>query len=162
MKATKQIIFLLLTSLVVITGCNTNEPQVNEEGTAQAQQTAKKDWAESLLGPGPVNYGEIHDQSHSYNPRTESNVTGTSYRSLDAPRQTEGDDQEMIENVVYAIPKVTPGMVILTGANAWVNIQIEGEPSQEEEDKVIEDVEKQLKQANPRYRYDIVVNHFME
>jgi hypothetical protein len=96
-----------------------------------------------------------------FDPVNEANNTGTSYRSPATPRQDLGDDQDRMETLVYQYPGVTPGMVIIMGRRAWVNIMFD-EPltGQEEEDKIRE-LEQKLIDDNPRYEYRVIVNDFM-
>lgn len=166
MKNNHSVRLLLLVFVIFMAGCNSPNPPEAEEGAGAGayahEQVRQKDWTRSLFGPGPINYGMIHEQSKGYDPVTESNVTGKSFRSLEAPRQTEEDDQSMIENVVDEIPGATPAVVILLGGNAWVKVDVDEGLSKKEEDKLLDEVEKKLKKANPRYDYDISVNEFMK
>ncbi len=113
-----------------------------------------------LLGPGPVNYGVINDQRRPHQ-ENELNHTGLSYRDPKAARQDIGEDQDMIENIVYETEGVTPGMVVIVGGQAWVNIMFNDNGqglTQQDQDQKVSEVEEKLKQANPRYEYRVSVN----
>ncbi|WP_096185891.1 hypothetical protein [Evansella halocellulosilytica] len=147
------VIFLLLS-----TACtDMDTPEVQGLG---ANQEARKDWGASLFGPGPVNYGRVSDRPERHPNVNEMNTTGKSFRSLDANRQTVGDDQDMMETIIYEIDGVVPGMVIITGGEAWVNVAFERGMEQQEKDEIINTIEDRLYDANPRYHYKIVENTF--
>ncbi|PYZ92479.1 hypothetical protein CR194_12460 [Salipaludibacillus keqinensis] len=159
---TKQIIICLLITCIFLGACNQPKPP-EVEGEVQAQfhtEVKRKDWGRSLFGPGPASYGTIAKQGEPYDPATESNVTGKSFRSLNTPRQTEADDQEMIESVIYDIQGVTPGMVILIGGRAWVNVMFDENLNQQQQDQLVNEIEQKLIDANPRYDYEVIVNLF--
>ncbi|MCE7792455.1 hypothetical protein K8O68_08500 [Salipaludibacillus sp. CUR1] len=165
----KNIFLYTLLIILMVAGCNgPNPPEMDGEAQGQYQGETlfqRKDWGRSLFGPGPINYESINRQKEPYDPITESNVTGKSFRSLDTPRQTEADDQDKIETAIYDMPGVTPGMVILIGGNAWVNVMLEDQyetSSQEQESQILADIEKRLKEVNPRYDYKVIINKFME
>ncbi|MDQ0257173.1 hypothetical protein J2S74_004631 [Evansella vedderi] len=152
--------------LLIITGCNDlDTPEVGGFGNNTNPQTAhgQKDWGESLFGPGPANYGVAqHNQQDRVDNFSEINSTGKSYRSPQAPHPTHADDQERMENIVYDYPNVVPGMVVIMGGQAWVNIMHEDHPnpgvSQEENNRRVQEIEERLIQANPRYNYRVIVN----
>lgn len=167
MKA-KQLIICVTIALFFISGCNQpNSPEVEKdaqgENQAQAQQlqseqyTPKKDWTRSLFGPGPASYGSITDQSAHYDPVTESNVTGKSYRSLNAPRQTEDEDQIQIRNVIDDMPGFEPSMVILVGAHAWVNVTAESNLTKKQQEDQTTYIKQELNEANPRFDYKVKI-----
>ncbi|MBU9710733.1 hypothetical protein [Evansella tamaricis] len=148
--------------LLFISGCNDNvdPPEVRGQNT-NTNEIQHKDWGDSFFGPGPINYGVIEEQTDPYNPVTESNSTGTSYRSPLQERQDLGDDQELIEMALYRMDGVTPGMVVLMGGHAWVNVMLDETASgQENIDKEarIREIEARLLEVNPRYNYQVVVN----
>ncbi|UTR12224.1 hypothetical protein MM300_08025 [Evansella sp. LMS18] len=145
--------------LLFIPACNNiDTPDV---GGFTTDTNKQKDWNRSLFGPGPANYGIVERMNEPFDPVNEANNTGTSYRSPATPRQDLGDDQDRMETLVYQYPGVTPGMVIIMGRRAWVNIMFD-EPltGQEEEDKIRE-LEQKLIDDNPRYEYRVIVNDFM-
>lgn len=165
MKA-KQMIICVTIALFFISGCNQpNSPEVEEDaqGETQAQQlqsehyTPKKDWTRSLFGPGPASYGSIADQSAPYDPVTESNVNGKSYRSLNAPRQTEEDDQIQIRNVIDDMPGFEPSMVILVGGHAWVNVTAESNLTKKQQEEQTTYIKQELIKANPRFDYKVKI-----
>lgn len=157
-----------MTGLILVSGCNRPNPPEVEEGTTgyHVQEQVgerQKDWTRSMFGPGPINYEFIRRQNESYK-TSEANVTGRSYRSLNSPRQTEEDDQQLIEDIIYEMDGVVPGMVILIGAQAWVHVMPEDASPQsytkEEEDKLKGQIEDELKKGNPRYHYRVILNKF--
>ncbi|WP_280770498.1 hypothetical protein [Salipaludibacillus daqingensis] len=162
---TKQMMICFMIALCFISACNRpNPPEVegNAQGQAQAQSetrgernSTQKDWSRSLFGPGPANYGFINHQSDAYDPELEANVTGKSFRSLNAPRQTEGNDQDLIEATIIDMPGFTPGMVILIGSKAWVNVTVETNLNKDEQEEQKKYVEQKLIEANPRYHYEV-------
>lgn len=162
----KHLVIILLISMAVFAGCNRpDSPEFNRGAEAQfvpEQTVLKKDWVKSLFGPGPANYESIFRQAAPYDPATEANVTGKSFRSLNTPHQTIEDDQTVIEQALFQMEGVTPMPVILAGSHAWVNISVENynDMPKEQKDKLKEDIEHHLQQVNPRYSYEINVHDF--
>jgi len=166
----KQVMICLMIALFFISACNRpNSPEVEEhtQGEAQGQfqqqrqedgNTTNKNWARSLFGPGPANYGYIAHRSAPYDPVTESNITGKSFRSLNAPRQTDGDDQELIEATIVDMPGYSPGMVILIGGRAWVNVTVETSLTQEQQKQHTSYLKQELTKVNPRYEYEVKIS----
>ncbi|MDG5787335.1 hypothetical protein QA612_07495 [Evansella sp. AB-P1] len=154
--------------LLITTGCNNNLDTPEARGfntntntnTITANDAPEKDWTESLFGPGPANYGVIREQYEPFDPVTESNNTGKSYRSPSHPHQTIADDQDMIEDIIYEMPGVTPGMVIIMGGHAWVNVSFEEKINGEVSEEQVAEIERRLYKANPRYTYQIMVNDY--
>ncbi|MBU9724356.1 MULTISPECIES: hypothetical protein [Bacillaceae] len=148
--------------LLIFTGCNddVNPPEVQGQNTNEAP-IEHKDWGSALMGPGPINYGAIEEQADPYHPVTEQNSTGTSYRSPLQEHQDFGDDQDMIEDVLYRMEGVNPGMVVLMGGHAWVNVMLDdtmaGQENVDKESRIRE-IEEELYEVNPRYNYRVVVN----
>ncbi|WP_026691605.1 hypothetical protein [Alteribacter aurantiacus] len=152
---------LALVMLVVTVGCSDMDtPDVNSMN--EPNHPNQRNVAYGLFGPGPANYGAIKEiRSSSSEGDHRENVNGLSYRDPLSERQTIGEDQDMMEDVIYSTPGVTPGMILLNGAHAWVNMQIDNQGlTQEEKDAKVREVEKKLKAANPRYDYRVVVNDF--
>ncbi|WP_416147785.1 hypothetical protein ACM26V_16285 [Salipaludibacillus sp. HK11] len=168
MKAKQMMICLTIIACFLGACNNQNPPEEDENVQGQAdgqfqeidpEQTApKKDWMKSLFGPGPANYGFIGHRSDPYDPEIESNVTGKSFRSLNAPRQTDGDDQNLIEATILDLPGYTPNYVILVGGHAWVNVTAETGLNQEQLEQQIAYIKRELTKANPRYEYEVTVN----
>ncbi|UCZ53039.1 hypothetical protein LGQ02_20050 [Bacillus shivajii] len=148
------LLFLLLSS----TACTEMDPP-EAQGLGN-QGEARKDWGESLFGPGPINYGNVTDRPERHTNVSELNTTGTSYRSPEASRQTLADDQDIMETIIYEMDRVEPGMVIITGGQAWVNVMFERGMEQQEKQDLIEEIEDRLYDANPRYHYRIIENTF--
>ncbi|MCR6112372.1 hypothetical protein HXA35_18735 [Bacillus sp. A301a_S52] len=164
----KKIIMLMMIGMILLNGCNRPNPPEMEEGAAgyhvqEQVEERQRDWTRSMFGPGPINYDFIERQNEPYK-ISEANVTGRSYRSLNSPRQTEEDDQKLIEDIIYELDGVVPGMVILVGAQAWVNVMPDDASPQsytkEEEDKLKDKIEDELKKGNPRYHYRVILNKF--
>ncbi|ADU32326.1 hypothetical protein [Evansella cellulosilytica] len=147
--------------LFVMTGCNENldNPEVGGMNTEPGSSMVK-DWGESFFGPGPANYGAIEEHNAPSDPNTETNTTGKSYRDPVKAHQTEEDDHEMIENIVHNTPGVTPGMVMIVGSNAWVNVSFEERINGNVSSEQVREIERQLYEANPRYNYRVIVNDF--
>ena len=143
--------------LLLIPACNNlDTPEVKGMNTNTGEQ---KDWNRSLFGPGPVNYGVVDRMDEPFDPVNEANNTGSSYRSPATPRQDHGEDQTMIENIIYEMPGVSPGLVILTGGRAQVNITFNDDGiSPEQEEAKIRELEAMLYNANPRYNYKVTRN----
>lgn len=97
----------------------------------------------------------IHHDSNSYKPIKDSDAPD----SIKQP--TISEEQEMIEGIVYELADVEPGMVIIVGNQAWVNIMFDNNLPVEERERIVIDLEKRLYQANPKYEYQIIVNEYM-
>ncbi|MFA9559877.1 hypothetical protein ACERII_21420 [Evansella sp. AB-rgal1] len=151
----------MLLLLLMGTACNDlDTPEVQGLNTNTTNNEVEKDWAESLFGPGPANYGAARDRREPSDPITESNYTGKSYRDPVHEHPTEGQDQDRIENVIYDMPGVTPGMVIIMGSHAWVNVTFEDRINGNVQEDQVREIEEKLREAMPRYNYEIIVNNY--
>ncbi|MBM7095569.1 MULTISPECIES: hypothetical protein [Alteribacter] len=154
---------LALVMLLVTVGCSDMDtPDVESMNKPnEPNHPFQRNVAHGLFGPGPANYGAINEMRQPQHTDHRENVNGLSYRDPLSARQTIGEDQDMMENVIYSTPGVTPGMILLNGAHAWVNMQIDNDGlTQKEKDAKVREVEEKLKAANPRYEYRVVVNDF--
>src|SRR5690554_1759426 len=89
-------------------------------------------------------------------------AASVNFRSTHTVRQPSvSEDQEMMEGIIYDLPNIEPGTVIIVGNYAWVNIMFETPLTADEKEKQILELEKRLYEANPNYKYEIVVNDFM-
>ncbi|SDZ45159.1 hypothetical protein SAMN05421736_11341 [Evansella caseinilytica] len=149
--------------LLFVTGCNNDldTPEVrglHSDSNAQVSRD-QRDWAESLFGPGPANYGTV-DDTEAVDNIGEQNTTGQSFRSPSAPHPNIGEDQDTMERIVHDIPGVSPGMIILVGGQAWVNIMFEENVTDSEQENQVREIERRLIEANPRYSYQVIVNEY--
>lgn len=79
------------------------------------------------------------------------------------PKQPEiSEEQEMIEGIIYNMPNVEPGMVIIVGDHAWVNVMFDNMLTDEERQEIVAHLEKRLHEAIPKYEYKIIVNEYMQ
>lgn len=72
------------------------------------------------------------------------------------------EDQEIIEGIIYDLPYVEPGTVIIIGDNAWVNVMFDNNMSDTQRKKLVMILEKRLSKTIPKYNYQIIVNEFMQ
>jgi len=161
---TKTTLISFLIVFCLMSGCNrpnTPETDGNVQGQAQHQNQHDgnsieiKQWMTSL-GPGTTKYGAI-DYHHVslYDQVTGAKTTGEGFHAL------EEDDQLIIENVIYDKPGVTPGMIILIGNRAWVNVSFERELTEVEANEEIAEIKERLRQVDPRYEYEVIINEFI-
>ncbi|WP_416147784.1 hypothetical protein ACM26V_16280 [Salipaludibacillus sp. HK11] len=139
--------------LFLITACNNPKlPEENENVRGQAAQyqnqlrqgMAKTDeWMENIFEDGLTNY------------------TGEGFPSVHVPEENAGDYQLVIENIIYDIPGVTPGQVIVVGERAWVNVSFERELTEPEAAEQIANIKEQLNQAIPNLHYEVIINEFI-
>ncbi|TMW72151.1 hypothetical protein [Alteribacter natronophilus] len=160
MKLIFRSLALLTLFMGLMTGCtDLDNPEVG--GMNEPNHPDAENVAYGLLGPGPANYGAIHERRQPHHIDQEVNNTGLSYRDPVSARHSIGDDQDDMERVVWNIDGVVPGTILITGGNATVHVQLENQGlKQEEKDKKIRHVYRKLRQANPRYNYQVVINDF--
>ena len=106
-----------------------------------------------MLGPGPANYG-VYQWPTSYRYDGEANFS-TSFRTLSPDRQDLGDDRSFIQSVVAREDGFQPGMVIIAGRHAWVNIQMDEEITGEERTKKVKALQQKVQEQVPRYQIHI-------
>lgn len=110
-----------------------------------------------LLGPGPINYAIGHEHREEMYYEFEQNHS-TSFRSLTADRHDLGDDHRFIGSIVAREEGVTPGMVIIAGSHAWVNVRFDGQMNSEQRNKKMQELQKKIQQQVPRYQIHLNQN----
>ncbi|WP_088104404.1 hypothetical protein [Halalkalibacter urbisdiaboli] len=141
---------------VLLTGCNEPEKSEAQGMQMRATQPSMDQITYGLLGPGPANYHGM-DKLPTYRHRGQENTTGTSFRTMDANRQTMGDDQVTLRGVVEDSP-FQPGMVIIMGSHAWINLTVPEDMDEDEKKKEMKALRQEFKRQIPRYQIHINEN----
>ncbi|WP_026672786.1 hypothetical protein [Alkalihalobacterium bogoriense] len=138
-------------ALLLVAGCTPASPP-KANSVQGLQGTNAQQITYGMLGPGPINYGEITDEPDFYHEGYENH--STSFRTLTPRRQDLGDDEEKIRYVIEQ-EGLRAGAVIIAGSHAWVNVYGDGLSAEEQKEK-----EKQARQSLQRIvpRYQVHVN----
>lgn len=163
-------ILICLSIVLLMSACNSpNTPEADGDVQGQTEnqmvhQQNKNtiDTKENPFDYATTNYGAIdYHQVLPGNTVGGLNVMGEGFRSLHAPHPSESDDQLVIENIIYDMPGVTPGMVVLIGKRAWVNVSFENDLTEQQETEQTDEIRRRLIEVNPDYDYQIIINNFI-
>ncbi len=135
-----------------MSACNQSKPP-EEEGNAQSGTALQEEQPAH-------NMVDRNISTHSL--KADETYIGKSRRYLETPHPMEGDDQLLIEGLIYDMPRVTPGMVLLIGEKAYVNVMFDEYLTEEEEIEQTASILERLIEANPAYEYQVIINHFMK
>ncbi|NEU30420.1 hypothetical protein GN156_06445 [bacterium LRH843] len=136
----------LLIGAFLVTGCSQTDGQ-------KASSLDRQEVAYGLLGPGPLNYGEIK-KAPKYRYEGEIN-TSTSFKTMNRDRRTLGDDQELIHHIIHNRFGLDSGMVILAGSNAFVNVTFPKDLSKAERKEKLDQLNKAFMSEIPRYKVHV-------
>lgn len=163
-------ILICLSIVLLMSACNSpNTPDIEGgvRGQAENQMVHRQnknasETKENSFDSATTNYGAIdYHQVSPGNTIGGLNVMGEEFHSFHRPLPTERDDQLVIENIIYDMPGVTPGMVVLIGKRAWVNVSFENDLTEQQETEQIDEIKRRLLEVNPDYDYQIIINNFI-
>ncbi|WP_096203032.1 hypothetical protein [Bacillus sp. FJAT-45350] len=140
-----------LAILMVTSACTPAQPpeaSAQNQGAVSGQQIGY-----GLLGPGPINYGEIYDRPTN---RFDGEINHSpSFRTLSPERQDLSDDENKIREIVLLEDGLSPGMVFFAGRHAWVNVHFDQSMDSEDREQKISKLKTSLKEGAPRYEVHV-------
>lgn len=141
----------LMTGMLLLTGCG-------ETGALQGQGASENGQSQNqiaygLLGPGPINYGNIR-KAPSYRHHGEEN-TSTSFKTLNRYHQHLGNDQQLIHHIIHDQFGLETGMVIIAGSHAFVNVTLPKDLDDEQKKEQLGKVKRALLLEIPRYKVHV-------
>ncbi|MBU8905865.1 hypothetical protein [Desertibacillus haloalkaliphilus] len=133
-------------SLIALSACTPAQPP---QAQSAADQSRMGQVSYGMLGPGPINYGQIRDEpTYGYN----GELPRSSFRTTSTHRPDFGDDQDKIREIVAQKEGINPGYVVIAGKHAWVNVRFAGDYSDQERQQKLKSVRQSLEQGIPRYQ----------
>lgn len=143
----------LLIGLLLVTGCNDQSTMEGQHISSRDQSLKAQQIAYGLLGPGPINYGNIRKEPR-YRFEGEEN-TSPSFKTMNRYRRHLGDDQQLIHHIIHDEFGLETGMVMLAGSHAFVSVTLPKGLSEEEKQEKLGKVKRALLQEVPRYRIHV-------
>ncbi|MFC4321884.1 lipoprotein [Litchfieldia salsa] len=144
----KRMVFLALSLLLFLTGCNWNP---NHEYHAQREDIDGTNLMES--GTRKNSFYEEDLQDEDYNTNQNPN-----FIDLTEDRPDIGDDQDKFREVIELKSEFKPGAVFINGANAYVTVHTDKSYSNKDRKKEEKKLYETLQKAMPRYHIRVTIH----